>query len=109
MAVPAGLLLSGLIIGAYGVDILKTSGFSSCEPNSTVTVDRFDVQYNRADKTVTFDVSGSSAKVQNVTASLSVTAYGKQVYQRFFDPCNPASKVDQLCPGMMVKRKEPRE
>lgn len=58
-----------------------------------------DVQYNRNDRTVIFDVSGKSAKSQNVTASLTVTAFGREVYRKDFDPCDDATKVDQLCPG----------
>lgn len=67
--------------------------------NSTITVNRADVQFDRSSGTVDFDVSGSSSKEQKVTASLVVTAYGKEVYQKDFDPCDEDSKVDQLCPG----------
>lgn len=94
------LLLLGAISGrVYGVDILKTSGFSSCLPDADIKVNRLNVQYNRLDSTVTFDVSGSSSKAQNVTASLIVTAYGNEVYKKDFDPCDPTTRVDQLCPG----------
>lgn len=93
------VFLAAVSSTVHAVDILKTSGFTSCLPNADIQVDRVNVQYNRADKTVSFDVSGSSAKVQNVTASLVVTAYGNQVYQREFDPCDPETKYDQLCPG----------
>ncbi|KAI9882800.1 MAG: hypothetical protein M1823_005448 [Watsoniomyces obsoletus] len=91
-------VLSALIALAHGADILRTSGFSTCLADAEIKVDRLDIQYNRPDKTVTFDVAGSSLKEQNVTASLVVTAYGKQVYQRSFNPCDEATKVNQLCP-----------
>ncbi|KAI9697892.1 MAG: hypothetical protein M1820_007679 [Bogoriella megaspora] len=55
-----------------------------------------DVQYNQASKQITFDVAGTSEKEQNVTATMTFTAYGKQIYQRDFDPCDPVIK--QLCP-----------
>ncbi|KAI9812627.1 MAG: hypothetical protein M1827_004616 [Pycnora praestabilis] len=91
-------LLVTLPARVLGTDILQTSGFSTCLANATITVNNVNIQYDRADNTVTFDVSGSSSKVQNVTASLSVSAYGKQVYQKDFNPCDEDTKVDQLCP-----------
>ena len=58
------------------------------------------VVYNHATNAINFDVAGTSASEQNVTASLTFTAYGKQVYQKDFDPCNPP--IAQLCPGMIL-------
>lgn len=81
------------------VDILKTSGFSQCGSSNDITVNKIDIRYDRDERTVIFDVSGSSAKSQNVTASLTVTAFGREVYRRDFDPCDDATKVVQLCPG----------
>ncbi|KAI9826193.1 MAG: hypothetical protein M1826_006708 [Phylliscum demangeonii] len=79
-------------------DVLQTNGFVSCATSADIVVHNVNVQFNRSDSTVTFDVSGSSAKPQNVTASLTVTAYGKQVYQKDFDPCDASTKVARLCP-----------
>lgn len=93
------LFFSALPVRVLGGDVLKTSGFTTCLASSTITVDKLDVQYDRSVNTVTFDVSGSSSKEQNVTASLTVTAYGKQIYQKDFDPCAEDTKVQQLCPG----------
>lgn len=90
------LLLAALPAAVLGGDVLKTQGFSSCLDNSTIKVNALNVQYDRGSGTVTFDVGGTSDKEQNVTASLIVTAYGKQVYQKDFDPCSP--KIAQLCP-----------
>jgi hypothetical protein len=56
------------------------------------------IQYNRATQQVIFDVAGTSATSQKVMASLTVSAYGKQVYQKSFNPCDTASFVAQLCP-----------
>lgn len=91
------ILLATLPTRVLCGDILKTQGFSSCLENGTIKVNALDVQYDRAAGVVTFDVGGTSDKVQNVTASLTVTAYGRQVYQKDFDPCKP--KIAQLCPG----------
>jgi Transient receptor potential (TRP) ion channel/ML-like domain len=94
------LLLEALPVRVSCTDILRTSGFSTCLDSSAITVQKVDVQYNRADNTVTFDVAGTSSKSQDVTGVLTVTAYGNQVYQQSFDPCDNATKVEQLCPGM---------
>ena len=93
------LLISALPAAVVGSDVLRTNGFTACINNPSITVSTLDIQYDRAAAAVTFNVGGSSTQVQNVTASLTVTAYGKQVYQKDFDPCDEASKVDQLCPG----------
>ena len=92
-----------LLSGVLASDVLKTNGFSDCSNNSTITVNNVDIQFDRSTNLLTFDVSGSSSKQQAVTATLTVTAYGVQVYQKSFDPCDASTKVDQLCP-----RKQPR-
>ncbi|RMZ80937.1 hypothetical protein DV737_g2785, partial [Chaetothyriales sp. CBS 132003] len=83
---------------AIAADILKTSGFTDCGGDSTINVDQVDISFDRSNDTVTFDVSGTSTKEQNVTADLIVTAYGIEVYSKSFDPCDESTKVDQLCP-----------
>lgn len=85
--------------GVLGADILKTTGFTTCLDNSTITVTNLNIQYDRAASAITFDVGGTSSKQQNVSASLIVTAYGKQVYKKDFDPCDKDTKVVELCPG----------
>ena len=96
-----GALLATAVLG---VDVLETVGFSSCNTNASVSVQRANIKYNNENKTVTFDVAGTSSKVQNVTAILNVTAYGQDIYSNSFDPCNPGTFVQQLCPGMFSLR-----
>ncbi|KAI1755158.1 TRP-domain-containing protein [Xylaria castorea] len=84
--------------GVLGDDILVTSGFNNCNNNSDITVDNVDIKYNNADKTVTFNVAGTSAREQNVTAKLTVTALGQNLFTKEFNPCLPATFVQQLCP-----------
>ncbi|RKU46104.1 hypothetical protein DL546_005904 [Coniochaeta pulveracea] len=98
MLTRAFLAAAVLATAAAGEDILVTSGFSTCNQNSSVTVQRANIKYNNDNKTVTFDVAGTSTRVQNVTAMLNVTAYGQQVYSNSFDPCSPGTFVEQLCP-----------
>lgn len=66
--------------------------------DAEITVQNLNIQYDRQTKQVTFDVAGTSAKEQKVTASLHVSAYGKDVYQKEFNPCDKDSLVEQLCP-----------
>lgn len=96
----AVLVGAGLVKGVVGVDVLETIGFSNCGNGEkpTVSVQKVDIKYNNDNKTVTFDVAGTSTQVQNVTAILNVTAYGQNIYSNTFDPCSPATFVQQLCP-----------
>ncbi|KAK0731690.1 hypothetical protein B0H67DRAFT_640048 [Lasiosphaeris hirsuta] len=90
-----------MVEGVIGTDILQTDGFSTCATNGTraaVSVQRVKISYNNDNKTVSFDVAGTSTQVQNVTAMLNVTAYGQQIYSNTFDPCSPGTLVKQLCP-----------
>ncbi|GAB1310420.1 Transient receptor potential ion channel [Madurella fahalii] len=94
----AALVGAVLANGALAVDILETVGFSNCNTNTEIAVQRVDIKYNNDNKTVSFDVAGTSTGIQNVTAVLSVTAYGQDIYSNAFDPCDPGTFVDQLCP-----------
>jgi hypothetical protein len=91
-----------LPVQILAADVLKTDGYSMCSATSAVRVQRFNIEYDRTTQLLTFDVAGTSDKEQKVTASLSVSAYGRQVYQKDFDPCAAATKVDQLCPGTSI-------
>jgi azurin len=97
------LQASGLLLvpAALAAQILKTEGFSSCLDNAQIKVNTMDIQYDKATNEVTFDVSGTSEKEQEVIATLVVSAYGKEIYKKEFDPCDENTKVDQLCPGML--------
>ena len=94
------LALGTLPASVAGTQILKTSGFSTCLDNSNLTVNTVDIQYNNENKTVSFNVAGSSTVAMNVTAVLNVTAYGNSVYSNSFNPCDATTFVSQLCPGM---------
>ncbi|KAJ6089964.1 hypothetical protein N7467_005180 [Penicillium canescens] len=83
---------------ALAGDTLSTNGFNLCMTDSTIKVQKLDVSYSRSTKIVTFDVAGTSAKEQYVTASLSVTAYGNNIYTKEFDPCGTEIHVAELCP-----------
>ncbi len=94
------LLLGSLPVTVLSSEILQTSSFTTCSGNTGITVQTVDIEYNNDNKTVNFNVAGSSATSINVTAVLNVTAYGNSVYSNSFNPCAPETFVQQLCPGM---------
>jgi hypothetical protein len=93
-------LAAAVALSAAGcmADVLETSGFTNCDQQATVTVQKVDIRYNADNKTVTFDVAGMNTREQRVTAILNVTAYGRPIYSNSFDPCSNATFVSQLCP-----------
>ena len=91
------LILTSLLPTVLAADVLSSSGFANCNPNADIRVNFANITFDRGSGTVYFDVSGTSTKVQNVSAQLTVTAYGQQVYNNSFDPCK--QNIKQLCPG----------
>ncbi|EMC95907.1 hypothetical protein BAUCODRAFT_508360 [Baudoinia panamericana UAMH 10762] len=90
------LLLGLLPVSVLGGNILSTSGFTICQNNATVQVTKLNVTYNKDTRIVNFDVAGSSNTVQNVTATMIVSAYGQQVYTNTFNPCDTG--MAEMCP-----------
>lgn len=102
------LLLSALPASVLGGDVLSTNGFSTCTTDPSIKVQALNVEYNRSNRSLTFDVAGSSAEAQKVILNLVVSAYGKQVYTKEYNPCdNSTNMVDsdevysQMCPSML--------
>jgi hypothetical protein len=87
------------VVPALATDTLSTSGFNLCMTDSAIKVQNLDVTYTRSTNEVVFDVAGTNSKKQNVTATLTVTAYGNELYSKEFDPCGTEIHVDRLCPG----------
>jgi hypothetical protein len=92
------LLGLAVVPQALAGDTLSTNGFDLCMTDSTIKVQKLDVSYSRSSQVVVFDVAGTSAKEQYVRATLSVTAYGNNIYSKEFDPCGTEIHVAQLCP-----------
>lgn len=83
-----------------GGDILETKGFATCQASNSINISRLQIQYDRSTNNITFDLAGSSDKVQNVTALLTVTAYGRRLDEQSVDPCEKG--IMDLCPGMTI-------
>lgn len=83
---------------------LSTKGITSCMADPDVHIETLDVTYTRATRGVAFSLAGTNDKKQEVVASLTVNAYGNQIYSKQFDPCSPEYQVDALCPGKFFRR-----
>ncbi|KAH7369033.1 hypothetical protein B0T11DRAFT_69729 [Plectosphaerella cucumerina] len=92
------VLAATLLNGAMAADVLSTVGLTNCGADSDITVHRADISYDHSSRNVTFDLSGTSKRVQNVTAELKVTAYGQEIFSDSFNPCSAGTFVAQLCP-----------
>ncbi|OTB06439.1 hypothetical protein M426DRAFT_110791 [Hypoxylon sp. CI-4A] len=94
----AAIWATAFASGVLGDEYLSTNGFTNCDAGSSITVQTADITYNNANKVVTFNLAGTSSKQQNVTATLSVKAYGQDVYANSFNPCHTDTYIEQLCP-----------
>lgn len=95
----SSLLFISLPVSVSADQLLETDSFTSClKEDSTIRVNYIHIAYDKANESVIFDVSGTSSKVQNVTAVLNVTAYGISVYHNTFNPCDSSTYVEALCP-----------
>ncbi|KAK7752088.1 hypothetical protein SLS62_006054 [Diatrype stigma] len=94
----AAICAAALLPRALGDQTLVTTSFTNCESDDTIQLDTVDITYNNDAKTITFNLAGSSDHEQNITASLTVTAYGNTVYSKSFNPCESDNYVEELCP-----------
>lgn len=92
------LLGLAIVPQALAADVLSTDGFDLCMTDSAINVQKMDVTYTRSTGVVVFDVAGTNAMEQKVSASITVTAYGNEIYSKEFDPCGSEIHVEQLCP-----------
>ncbi|OOF90770.1 hypothetical protein ASPCADRAFT_211721 [Aspergillus carbonarius ITEM 5010] len=97
-SLPTLIALGLLAPRVLAADTLSTQGLTTCLSDSAIQVDKLDVTYTRSTREIVFDVAGTNAKEQNVTAALTIYAYGSQIYSESFDPCSSEYYVEQLCP-----------
>ena len=98
----SGLAALALLSSSFASDILFTSGFSSCLNDETVIVNNLNLQLDRSTDRLTYNVSGRGLKQLNVTTSFVMVAYGTLALNDSLDPCATDTKIDQLCPGMLL-------
>lgn len=92
----ASALVGVLAATVSATDVIRTDGFSNCGGDGSIKVQKMDISYNKGSNQVYFNVAGESTKEQKVMASLVITAYGKEVFTKDFNPCN--ENITQLCP-----------
>ncbi|KAJ5655717.1 hypothetical protein N7507_007667 [Penicillium longicatenatum] len=92
------LLGLSVVPHAFAVDTLSTKGFDLCMTDSSIDITDLDITYTRSTRELIFNLAGTSAKEQKVKATLTVTAYGSQIYSNSFEPCGDKVHVDELCP-----------
>ncbi|KAF8536002.1 hypothetical protein BDD12DRAFT_749931 [Trichophaea hybrida] len=90
------LILTLAALPAQAGDVLETDGFSTCLNTDTIVVNKMNIRYDKLSGKMKFDVAGTSKAEQKVSATLKVTAYGRDVYTTTFDPCE--KNITQLCP-----------
>ncbi|KAL6873066.1 TRP domain-containing protein [Trichoderma novae-zelandiae] len=87
-----------LMTGVLGEQMLTTTGFIDCGSMPSITINQLSMTYDNDAQVITFDIEGTSAQSENVTATLDVTAYGISAFSNTFNPCDPKTLVEQLCP-----------
>lgn len=92
------LAATAMTTGVLGSNVLETSGFTDCGSVDGISVNALDIKYDEGSKTVEFNLAGTSDKQRNVSATLSVIAYGNEIYSNSFNPCKIETYIPQLCP-----------
>ncbi|KAG0160204.1 hypothetical protein PDIDSM_7731 [Penicillium digitatum] len=92
------LLGLAIVPQTLAADTLSTNGFHLCMTDSAINFQTMDITYTRSTGVVVFDVAGTNAMEQMVLASISITAYGHEIYSKENDPCGTDIHVNQLCP-----------
>ncbi|KAF1356436.1 hypothetical protein BDV97DRAFT_287282 [Delphinella strobiligena] len=92
------LALSTLPVRVLCGDVLSTDGFTLCYDDPTIQITAMSVTFDRTTSLVTYNIQGSSSQAQNVTAKVTVTAYGSDLYSKEFNPCDSGNYVEALCP-----------
>jgi len=93
------LLGLSVVPHALAGDTLSTKGFDLCMTDSSIDITDLDITYTRSTRELVFNLAGTSSKEQKVKATLTVTAYGNQIYSDSFQPCGTQVHVAELCPG----------
>ncbi|KAK3364545.1 hypothetical protein B0T25DRAFT_68726 [Lasiosphaeria hispida] len=93
--------LTGLALAptALGGTVLYTFGeLGNCLPNSLVTIQSLQINFDYGSKTVNFTIAGMSQETLDVTAHLNLLVYDKNIEITRLDPCDDANLVPALCP-----------
>lgn len=81
---------------AASADLIKSNTLNVCEENSDFTATRFNVVFTPSNKSLSVDMVGVSSMDGNITASMTLYAYGKDVMSLSIDLCD--LDIEPLCP-----------
>ena len=99
LASPLTLLITALLAilpFTCAEQLIQSSSLNSCLENSKFSATLFNVVFTPANRSLAFDVVGTSTLSGNVTVSIAVDAYGLSVYKSTLDPCEQG--WEGLCP-----------
>ncbi|ABN68240.2 predicted protein [Scheffersomyces stipitis CBS 6054] len=85
-----------LLQAALAQSVLKTSSLLTCMDNSKFTASFFDVRYFPHNTSVYFQVNAISSLDTNVTAQITLIAYGLNILSRNVSLCN--LNYPEICP-----------
>lgn len=80
----AAISLSPLALAG---NVIESNSLNSCKSGSNFTATLFNVAYTPKNNSIAVNINGVSSIVGNVTAQLSVTAYGFNIVNQTLNPC----------------------
>lgn len=97
---PFSLLIAALLAllpaTSYAERLIQSSSLNSCQDNSKFSATLFNVVFTPGNRSLAFDVVGTSTITGNISITLAVDAYGLSVYTKTLDPCEEG--WEGLCP-----------
>lgn len=79
--------------------VIESESLSTCQANSGLTAQLFNVAFTPGNNTLYFKVTGVSTVNGHVAAEIDVTAYGYSAFQRNdINPCDSDINLQGLCP-----------
>jgi ML-like domain len=92
------LLALSLPQHAHAKRIIQSTSLNPCMENSKFTASLFNVTFTPEDSILHINIDGVSSLEGNVTATISVIAYGYDVLERELDPCTMGDGFRGMCP-----------
>lgn len=96
---PFALLTAAILAvlpSACAEKAIYSSSLNTCQANSSFSATLFNVVFTPSNRSLSFDIVGTSTITGNVSIMFLVDAYGLQVYKEQVDPCNEG--WTGLCP-----------
>ena len=75
---------------------IGSKSLATCMTNSSISASTFDVLYTPVNNSFRFNIAGVSTISGNVTAQITVEAYGYQILSQVFSPCD--LQIAGMCP-----------